>query len=37
MAHDVALVAEIAWPSAARIDWVLKPRLYADAGIPRTC
>jgi len=33
-ADDVALVAEIAWPSAARIDWWLKPRLYADAGIP---
>jgi Uma2 family endonuclease len=34
VAADVVLVAEIAWPSAARIDWVLKPRLYADAGIP---
>jgi Uma2 family endonuclease len=34
VAGDVALVAEIVWPAAARIDGVLKPRLYADAGIP---
>jgi len=33
-ADDVALVAEIAWPSAARIDWWLKRRLYADVWIP---
>jgi Uma2 family endonuclease len=33
VAEDIALVAEIVWPSAARIDRVLKPRLYADAGI----
>src|SRR5215470_13341919 len=32
-ADDVALVAEIAWPSAARMDWWLKPRLYADVRV----
>src|SRR5262249_8708271 len=34
VAEHVTLVAEIASPSTIRIDRVLKPRLYADAGIP---
>ena len=31
---DVALVVEIMSPSSVRIDRVLKPHTYADAGIP---
>jgi Uma2 family endonuclease len=34
VADHVALVAEIASPSTVRMDRVLRPRLYADAGIP---
>src|SRR5262249_17454242 len=33
-ADHVALVAEVASPSSVRMDRVLRPRLYADAGIP---
>jgi Uma2 family endonuclease len=34
MADHVVLVAEVASPSTVRMDRVLRPRLYADAGIP---
>jgi Uma2 family endonuclease len=33
-AEHVAMVAEIVSPSSRRIDRMLKPQLYADAGIP---
>jgi Uma2 family endonuclease len=33
-AEDVLLVAEIVSPSSARMDRVLKPTMYAEAGIP---
>jgi len=34
VADHVALVAEVTSPSSLRMDRVLRPRLYADAGIP---
>ncbi|MGC4803851.1 hypothetical protein [Micromonospora sp. DT233] len=32
--HEVVLTVEIVSPSTRSIDWVLKPALYAQAGIP---